>query len=140
MATAFAFALAEFTYTGKDGGKRKLNIKWKNRMPETWNDSEPYFKLLEIELFMMEFEIIESGLCLINLLRSNRKIWIQKIFCGVLMVFKCLAKASGQMCLENILNLKIKDEGVYFSESCRLKTCNFLKNTLLRLRFYEDFL
>ena len=30
---------------------------------------------------------------------------------------------------------KIKDEGGYFSESCRFLTCNFLKNTLLRLWF-----
>ena len=38
-----------------------------------------------------------------------------------------------------ILSLKIKDEGVHFSESCRLKTCNFLKNTLLCLWFYNHF-
>ena len=39
-----------------------------------------------------------------------------------------------------ILSLKIKDEGAYFSESCRLKTCNFLKNTLLRPWFYDNYL
>ena len=38
-----------------------------------------------------------------------------------------------------ILSLKIKDEGAYFSESCRLKTCNFLKNTLLRPWFYDNY-
>ena len=36
------------------------------------------------------------------------------------------------------LNLKIKDKGVHFSESCRLKI--FLKNSFLYLWFYDNFL
>ena len=37
-------------------------------------------------------------------------------------------------------SLEIKEKGVYFSESCRLKTWNFLKNMLLCLWFYDKFL